>query len=205
MKKIVKDAFALFCITLVAGLLLAVVYGITKEPIALAEAEKAAAAYRSVYAEASSFKADDTVTAAVKDAEDVLKKAGFTGVTLTDALYALDADGNRIGCVMTLGGKGYGGIIEFTLGITADEEITGISILSHEETPGLGAKCTEEAFYGQFAGKPASKLNTVKETVTTKKDIIAISGATVTSNAVVNAVNGGIWFAENYMQIGGGK
>ncbi len=205
MKKIIKDAFALFCITLVAGVLLATVYGVTKAPIAAAEAEKTAAAYRSVFADAATFEADDAVAEAVKNVETALKDEGFVGVTLAEALYALDESGNRIGCVMTLGGKGYGGTIALTLGITAKGEVTGISILSHEETPGLGAKCTDEAFYGQFAGKPADQLNVVKETVTGKKDIVAISGATVTSNAVTNAVNGGIWFAKAHMQIGGGK
>lgn len=199
MKKIMKDAFALFAITLVAGVLLAAVYAITKEPIAQAELEARAAAYRTVFTDAAAFAADDSVDAAVKNAETELAAAGFTGVSVTDALYATGANGETLGCVMTVGGKGYGGVIQLTMGITADGKLSGISILSHSETAGLGAKCTEEAFYGQYAGKPAQQLTVVKNGATADNEIDTISGATVTSKAVTDAVNAGIWFAQKHM------
>ncbi len=204
MKKIRKDAFALFAITLVAGTLLAAVYAITKDPIAKAEMEARSAAYRTVFADAAQFEADEAVDAAVKSADEQLAAAGFAGVTIGDALYATDANGEKLGGVMTLGGKGYGGVIQLTLGITADGKISGISILSHSETAGLGAKCTDQAFYGQYAGKPAEMLTVVKDGADADNEIDTISGATVTSDAVTEAVNAGIWFAENYMNIKGG-
>ena len=204
MKKILKDAFALFLITLVAGAMLAGVYEITKAPIAQAEQEARAQAYSAVFANAVEFSADDSLTAAVKKADDEFKQVGFGGVALEDALYVKDASGNITGCVMTLGGKGYGGTIRLTMGITTDGMITAISILAHSETAGLGSKCTEPAFYGQFANKPATTFTVVKGGAGNDSEIDAISSATITSEGVTQAVNAGVWFAKTYMGIEGG-
>ena len=205
MKKILKDAFSLFAITLVAGALLAGVYAITKGPIAKAEQEARAQAYSAVFKNAAAFETDDALTAAVKNADEALENAGFGGASLSDALYVKDANGKTVGCVMTLGGNGYGGVINFTLGVTLDGKITGISILAHSETVGLGSKCTDESFYGQFADKPATPTFTVVKGGAGEVDEIdAISGATVTSRAVTEAVNAGVWFAQEYMQVEGG-
>ncbi len=203
MKKIAKDAFALFMITLVAGVLLAAVYAVTKEPIARAALEARAKAYRGIFAQAASFAEDDAVNEALKNADEALSKAGFAGCKVADALYATDANGEKIGYVLTVSGSGYGGPIDLTLGIGTDGKLTGISILSHTETAGLGSKCTDESFYGQFAGKSATALSVVKGRAN-ETQIDSISGATVTSQGVTNAVNAGIWFVSEYMQVGGG-
>ena len=203
MKKILKDALVLFCITLIAGVALATVYAVTKEPIAAAELAARAEAYRAVFADAADFAADDTVDAAVKNSAEICNAAGFDGVTVSDALYAVDASGKRIGYVMTVNGKGYGGTIQFTMGITAENTISGISVLSHSETAGLGAKCTDEAFAGQYAGKPAEMLTVVKAGAKEETEIDAISGATVTSKGITDAVNAGLQFAKTQMQVGG--
>ena len=79
-------------------------------------------------------------------------------------------------------GKGYGGEVAVMVGIGADGNLTGIGIISHSETPGLGARCTEAAFRDQFKGMPWGAKKGVG-------DIDAISGATITSAAVVDAIN----------------
>ncbi len=202
MKKIAKDAFALFMITLVAGVLLAAVYAVTKEPIARAALEARAKAYRGIFSQAASFAEDETVNKALTTADEALAKAGFAGCKVADALYATDANGEKIGYVLTVSGNGYGGPIDLTLGIGTDGKLTGISILSHTETAGLGSKCTDESFYGQFAGKSATTLSVVKGGAN-ETQIDSISGATVTSQGVTNAVNAGVWFVSEYM-VGGG-
>ncbi len=202
MKKIIKDAFALFLITLVAGAMLAGVYAITKEPIAKAEMEKRSAAYSAVFANAE-FYEDAELKAAVKTAKEELANAGFSGVELKDALYVKGTADQPNGCVLTVSGNGYGGAIQIAMGVDANGKITGISILSHAETPGFGAKCVEPAFYGQFAGKPATELTAVKDGVKDVAQIDAIGGATITSDAVVNAVNAGTWFVNHLTQLGG--
>lgn len=208
MKKILKDAFALFCITLVAGVALAGVYAVTKDPIAKAEMEARSAAYRVVFADAASFASDDALDEKLENKENLVSTSGIAGATLADALYVKDAAGNTVGYVMTVGGKGYGGTIQVAMGITADWKITGISILSHSETAGLGSKCTDESFYGQFANQPAAHFEAVKNPsneMSSTVEIEAISGATVTSKGVTDAVNLGIWFAQTHMQGGGAQ
>lgn len=204
MKKILKDALMLFLITLISGLALAAVYEITKEPIETAELAERADAYRLVFADAVEFETAPAVDAAVAESAAILAEAGFSPVSISDALYAVDGSGNRIGCVMTVNAKGYGGTIQFTMGIKEDKTISGISILSHSETAGLGALCTEESFYGQFADKPAETLTVVKTGAVEPNEVDVISGATVTTNGITAGVNAGIWFAENGLQIGGG-
>jgi electron transport complex protein RnfG len=83
-------------------------------------------------------------------------------------------------------GKGYGGDIGVMVGFDINnDKLTGIGILSHKETPGLGARVTEETFTNNFKGKALT------ETFKVKKDngvIDAISGATYSSRAVCIAV-----------------
>ena len=202
MMKILKDAFALFMITLVAGAMLAGVYAITKEPIAKAEMEKRTEAYKVVFAGAE-FYEEDALKEAVKTAKEDFGNAGFAGVELQDALYVRGADGKPSGCVLTVAGKGYGGQIKIAMGVDANGKITGISILSQTETAGLGTKCEEPGFYGQFANKPAQTLTVVKDGADAPNEIDAISGATVTSRGVTDAVNAGVWFIQNKTQLGG--
>lgn len=85
--------------------------------------------------------------------------------------------------------KGYGGEIELIVGISSEGKVTGINIGSMKETPGLGAKASEEGFKGQFTGKPVEELSLVKGSASSDKEIQAISGATITSNAVTKGVN----------------
>ena len=194
MKKLIKDALILFAITLVAGAALGAVYAITEQPIADAQLAARAAAYTEIFPDAADFATDDTLTNALENADALLKGAGFDTVSVSDALYATDAAGARIGCVMTLSGKGYGGAIQLTLGVTAQNTVSGISILSQSETAGLGAKCTEDDFQNQFAGKSAGKLSYVKNAAASDSEIDAISGATITSSAVTDAVNAATHF-----------
>lgn len=88
--------------------------------------------------------------------------------------------------------KGYGGEIELMVGIKSDGSISGVSIGNMSETPGLGAKAKEEAFYGQYAGKPATELSVIKSGSAGETEIQAISGATITSKAVTSGVNAAV-------------
>ena len=83
--------------------------------------------------------------------------------------------------------KGFGGTVGLTVGVS-DGAITGVRIGSHSETPGLGAKAADEAFYGQFAGK-SGELTVTKTGAVTDQEINAITAATITSKAVTGAVN----------------
>ena len=68
--------------------------------------------------------------------------------------------------------------------------------VSNNETPGFGANCTNPEFTSQFKGKSASgKISFNKSGATSDNEIDAISGATITTNAVTEAVNGAIIFS----------
>ena len=96
------------------------------------------------------------------------------------------ADGTPVGYVAQVTVQGYGGPVEVIVGTDAEGVLTGIEVggASFAETAGLGAKAKEEAFTGQFVGKTTPLALGDGE-----NDIDAITAATITSNAVLRAVN----------------
>ncbi|MCM1136581.1 MAG: RnfABCDGE type electron transport complex subunit G [Clostridium sp.] len=198
MKNMIKDAAVLLVITLFSGLILGVVYQITKEPIAQAEAEAAAKAYSEVFPAASEF----VLTKSAEPEREEWAVAGFEGVTVENVLEALDKDGTKLGYVLTVTShEGYGGDITFTMGIDNDGVLNGISILSISETAGLGMRA-EEVLVPQFSGKSVASFTYTKTGAASDNEIDAISGATITTNAVTTAVNGGLYYFQT--QLGGG-
>lgn len=202
MKNMLKDAAILFAITLVSGLVLGFVYQLTKEPIAIQEEKAKQEAYREVFDTASSFEAVEDL--GITKANEMLAEGGFAGAELTDMVQqAFDGNGNAIGYVLTVTShEGYGGDITFTMGITNEGMLNGISILSIAETPGLGMKA-EAVLKPQFAGKEATQFSYTKSGAADDSQIDAISGATITTSAVTNGVNAGIYYFQNALQEGG--
>ena len=195
----VKDAAILVIITLVAALLLAFVYEITKDPIAAQKAKKKTEAYAAVYPGLS-----DTVIS-----EDLQTKAeafAGDGMRVDEAVLAKDASGAVVGLLMTVTTpEGYGGDITLTCGVTADGTLTGISFLTLAETAGLGMKAQEDGFRGQFENKKTDSFALMKggaAVVEGNEPIDVISNATITSEAVVRAVNGALEFAGDILNEG---
>ena len=190
MKKILKDAFALLMITMVAGILLGFVFSITKEPIAQQEQLTKERSCQEVFADAVSFEND---TDHLETAAEAMKAAGYEVQTLSEILVAKDASGNDLGYVLSLiDPEGYGGNISFMMGIRMDGTLNGISILAISETAGLGMNANTDAFKGQFANKKVEKFTFTKTGSTSDSEIDAISGATITTNAMTNGVNAGL-------------
>ncbi|MDE6220184.1 MAG: RnfABCDGE type electron transport complex subunit G [Lachnospiraceae bacterium] len=194
-KSMIKDALILFAITLVAGLLLGFVYDVTKEPIAQQEAKAKAEACKNVFAEAESFEAvmsEDGPTAYFVAGKD-------SNVDIDEVMQALDSSGQLLGYVITVTDhEGYGGDIQFSMGVTLDGTLNGISLLSISETAGLGMKAGD-VLVPQFADKKVERFTYTKSGSTSDSEIDAISGATITTNAVVNGVNGGLLFFQNVL------
>lgn len=186
----IKNCAALLIITLIAGLALSAVNEITKAPIAKAEETARLEAYETVYSGAV-FETPDDIDALLEGGQAAVEAAGLSGCTVSDILFADNENGERIGYVVAaVSPNGYGGDISVAVGIDAKtNKITGFSVLSNSETAGLGARCTEDEFTSQFAGKDASSIEYVKGGGATGNQIDAISGATVTTNAVTEAVN----------------
>lgn len=190
MKKILKDAFALLMITLVAGILLGFVYSITKEPIAQQEQLTKERSCQEVFADAATFEND---TENLEAATAAMKAAGYEVQTLSEILVAKDASGSTLGYVLSLvDPEGYGGNISFMMGIRMDGTLNGISILSISETAGLGMNADTDAFKNQFANKKVEKFTFTKTGSTSDSEIDALSGATITTTAMTNGVNAGL-------------
>lgn len=211
MKSILKDSLILFVITLVSGLCLGFVYNITKEPI-LVQAEKTKkAAYEKVFVakDGSSLATDfaelDESTYPSDQFADVLATAGFADDLITEVVCALDSNNKPVGLVLTVVSKeGYSSEIKFTVGILKDGTVNGISILSISETAGLGMKANTPDFQNQFAFKNVEKFKYTKSGAKAENEIDAISGATITTNAMTNGVNSAI-VAFDYIYTNGAK
>ena len=189
--KIVKDTLALTVITLVSGLLLGLVNDITAGPIASQQAKEKEEAYKAVFADAASF---ETVTSGEDtDLESYLDENGFKAQNIDEIMLAKDDQGNELGYAFTVTtSEGYGGDIQFAMGVQDDGTLNGISILSISETAGLGMRATTDDFKNQFKDKNVEKFEYTKTGATSDDQIDAISGATITTNAMTNGVNAGL-------------
>ena len=136
--KIVHDALVLFAFTVVLGLLLGVVYGITKEPIDKVNYEKTQAAYQQVFADAASFEAYADFDA--EAAQAVVTENGYAD-EIEDVQVAKDASGNAIGYVLTVTAKDASqSTITFSVGIQNEiESISGSTITSRAMANGVNA------------------------------------------------------------------
>ena len=114
---------------------------------------------------------------------------GELGLTYFECL---DANGGKIGTAIICKGNGYQGEIKLMVGVNADfSKFTGMIVLEQVETPGLGAKIVEQKFMEQFislATRPP--IEYVKGIKPEKANQIqAITGATISSRAVVEIIN----------------
>ena len=181
-----KNVLCLTVITVVAGFGLGFVYDITAEPIKRMEEETRLEAYKSVFPEASDF----------SEPEEAIPTDGPTsvynsnGCEIDSVVYARDPSGNQIGYVINVTThEGYGGDITLSVGIDGEGVVKGMEILDISETAGLGMKAKESKFKDQFKDKAVSSFTYTKSGATQDFEIDAISGATITTKAVTDAVN----------------
>ncbi len=189
MNTILKNTISITVITLVAGLALGVVQDITAGPIATQQEKSKEEAYKTVFEDADTFEvysADDGLATALAD-------NGFTAQTIDEIMVAQDSSGETLGYAFTVtDSEGYGGDIQFAMGVQNDGTLNGISILSIGETAGLGMKANTDSFKDQFKNKKVEKFSYTKTGATSDDQIDAISGATITTNAMTNGVNAGL-------------
>ncbi len=178
-KSILGPTLVLFIICVVVSAALAGTNLLTKDQIQLLEAQNAEASRKVVLPTADTFEAQ----------EDGAYYTGLAGDEL-------------VGYVFETGASGYGGTVSVMTGISVEGEITGVVILSHDETPGLGANAEKPDFLNQFLQPvPDSGLEVIKYQTPQEGQIEAMTGATVTSTAVTDAVNLAI---EQYHAVEGG-
>ena len=162
----------LFAICIVCSGLLAGVYALTKAPIDAAAKAKNEAAIKEVLP-------DSAVTIEEERTVD------FEGASYAYNL-AYDEQGNTVGCAINVAPVGFGGPIAIKVGFDRNGVICNTKVLSQAETPGLGAKCVEPSFSGQFKGfDPAEKKLSVKKD---GGDVDAITASTITSRAYADGL-----------------
>lgn len=187
-KEILIPTVALVLICGVTTALLAATNEITKEPIAQAEEQSQQESMKSV-----------------SPKETVSYEKIDIGSDDAQCYAALDKDGNIIAYAVSTSSKGYGGTIKVMTGINAaDGSIIAVNVYDNsDETPGLGAKTSDEKFSGQFGGASAENGFTVSKDADKypdKDSVDAVTGATISSRAVVSAVNRAI---EIYNKVSG--
>ena len=111
-----------------------------------------------------------------------------------------DAAGNVVGYALSVSSKGFGGDVTMALGLTPDGEVKKISFTELNETAGLGMRANEDSFKDQFPGKSGS-VSLVKGDAG-ENQISALTGATITSTAVTNALNAGLDFYDTVLKGG---
>ncbi len=101
-----------------------------------------------------------------------------------------DKEDNKIGVVLLMDTIGFAGSIRMLVGVDNSKKITGMKILEHLETPGLGERITEDEFLNQFTGKPITLQI---------EDVDAITGATISSTAVIETITGNVGRISEYL------
>ncbi len=164
-------AVCLTVICVVSSALLAGVYALTKAPIEKADAAKLTGAIGEVLPPFATLSEEQSIE--------------FDGKTYSYYEVA-DSAGAVLGYAVKSAAGGFGGPVNLMVGVLPDGTVYNTKTLSHSETPGLGAKCTEPDFADQFKGKnPAETKFSVKKD---GGDIDAITAATITSRAYTEAV-----------------
>jgi electron transport complex protein RnfG len=100
-----------------------------------------------------------------------------------------DSAGNQIGVAFQNSGGGYNGAIEIMIGVNLEnDKIYKISILNHQETPGLGARITENDFKSNFEDKAFGDYSVVKTPPSEETEVQAIAGATISSESATRII-----------------
>ncbi|MFY9214278.1 MAG: RnfABCDGE type electron transport complex subunit G [Tissierellaceae bacterium] len=180
MKETIKLGVTLLIIAAVAAGILAYSNSITGPIIAEREKEERYGALLNIFPDADEF---------VEIEEDKLAEVQETHSNITEILE-VKSGGSIIGYAISNFAGGYGGDVNVVTGINAtDNTIAGISIGSHSETPDLGDKIEDPSFTDTYKGKPTTEKLVAVGSPSAANEVQQISGATISSFAVLTAVN----------------
>lgn len=168
-KKIIDYILRLTILCGVAAALVAWVYLETKPRIDLEEQRRLILARKEVLPQASKF-----------EEKNLSEKETY--------VQGYDENDKPIGRITEAKKRGYAAMIRVLVGVDNSNKVTKVKILDQTETPGLGAKIEEEKFLNQFPGKTIEELKLKKN----KGTIDAVTGATISSRALVDGVREGL-------------
>jgi len=161
--------------TLLAGMIIAVVYYFTA-PIAEIQRIR---------------QKEQSMKELVPDAASFVEIEGKT------EWFKAEKEGKVIAYLVLTHQKGFDGHIKMFVAVTPDKKVIGYKVLSHRETPGLGDQAFKPKFAGQFTGKGLENMELVK--IQEEGTILAITGATITSRAVTTAVKNVLTELDTYL------
>lgn len=182
MGELFKLSFILTLICSFAALSLGIAHNLTKDPIAEQQRLKKIRALKEVF---SGYDVPQTLPTA-----EVVVGQGEDGREIKQNFFVVKNDTEVFGIAFESRAKGYGGDIHLLTGVTVNGEVSGVKVISHAETPGLGANIVQESFSRQFKG-----MSLEKNRWDVKKkggDVDQVTGATISSNAVIGAMKKGL-------------
>ena len=172
MPEFVRMIVVLFAACSISAGSLSIVNIVTKAPIAAWDAKQKEVALKEVFTDADSF-------AEMAMAADAMPKNA--------QVWEAQKGGQPVGHIFLIETQGYSGAIKIMFGTNADGAMTGMKVLSHTETPGLGAKITTAAFRDQYKNKTREQL-ALKKDQPGSGQIDAITAATISSRAVTGGI-----------------
>ncbi len=177
---ILNMVLSLVCVAVVMGIILAYVHKVTEGPVAEQDAKVLADGIKAVMgADELEVKNECTIEKEIKG-----KTATFT------AYETVDNDGEALGVAVRSTTGGFGGDLNVLVGFDTEGNILGYTLLSHSETPGLGAKA-DKWFQADGKGSIIGK-HPERDNLTVSKDggdIDAITASTITSRAFLLAIS----------------
>lgn len=181
MNETLKLGLILLLISAISAVVLGASNNITAAKIAEADQLANDLARKEVLPDADSFKLLD---------ESKSNELISSNPEIIEIYEAYDSSNNLIGYTFKTATGGYGGDVQVMTGISCDGKITGMKVVNHSETPGLGANSTKEYFQERFIGKSTeNELVIVKTSPAKDNEVEALTSATITSNAVAKGVN----------------
>ncbi len=188
MKEIIKLGLVLFLICGIAAFALGLTNEATKDLILDNTIQANIEARKEVFPNADDFEE-------LTDIEEFVS----ANPQVAEVFKAVEG-GEHVGFVIKTLPSGYGGALEVIVGFDLDGVLTGVRVGNHQETPGLGANAQTEDYYSQYNGLVVSEtVNVTKvDVVEGNNEIKALSGATITSDAVTNGVNLGKLVLETF-------
>ncbi|WP_326512804.1 RnfABCDGE type electron transport complex subunit G [Clostridium intestinale] len=180
MKENFKLGIILAIITSIAGVLLGLANGVTKDAIA----------------ENSKLNKEDLalIMPLATSVEETDKELEGNILEILEGKNGSE----EVGYLFKVNTKGFHGPVDLMIGISNEGKTTGLKVISHSETPGLGAKIDEDKFKERFKNVPIDKgISMVKTTPTSENEVEGVTGATISSKAVGTAVNEAI----NYYRV----
>lgn len=186
MNESTKMVIVLVIVSLLSATSLSMIYEKTKPIIENNKLGELKASLKEVMPDAEWFEENEDLIGLISSEREGVKQI----------FDAYGKEENKIGVVVLMDTMGFGGIIRMLIGIDLkDNNIAGMKILDHLETPGLGERITGDEFLNQFKGK-STDINA--------DEVDAITGATISSRAVINAVTENVNKISGYITEKGG-